>query len=54
MQGFLFSRAVPADELQRWLEQTVLPRKAPWIGAAAVSESSFDDAPRAAGLRRFR
>jgi predicted signal transduction protein with EAL and GGDEF domain/CheY-like chemotaxis protein len=34
MQGFLFSRAVPADELQRWLEQTVLPRKAPWIGVA--------------------
>jgi predicted signal transduction protein with EAL and GGDEF domain len=34
MQGFLFSRAVPADELLRWLEQTVLPRKAPWIGVA--------------------
>ncbi|MDO9075751.1 MAG: EAL domain-containing protein, partial [Rubrivivax sp.] len=32
MQGFLFSRAVPPDDLQRWLEQTVLPRKAPWIG----------------------
>jgi predicted signal transduction protein with EAL and GGDEF domain len=35
MQGFLFSRAVAADDLQRWLEQTVLPRKAPWIGVAA-------------------
>jgi len=34
MQGFLFSRAVPPDELQRWLQQTVLPRKAPWIGQA--------------------
>jgi len=34
MQGFLFSRAVVPDELARWLEQTVLPRKAPWIGAA--------------------
>jgi hypothetical protein len=34
MQGFLFSRAVLPDELQRWLEQTVLPRKAPWIGSA--------------------
>jgi predicted signal transduction protein with EAL and GGDEF domain/DNA-binding response OmpR family regulator len=34
MQGFLFSRAVPPEELQRWLEQTVLPRKAPWIGTA--------------------
>ncbi|MDP3221963.1 MAG: EAL domain-containing protein, partial [Rubrivivax sp.] len=34
MQGFLFSRAVPPEELQTWLEQTVLPRKAPWIGSA--------------------
>ncbi len=34
MQGFLFSRAVPPEDLQRWLEQTVLPRKAPWIGSA--------------------
>jgi predicted signal transduction protein with EAL and GGDEF domain/CheY-like chemotaxis protein len=31
MQGFLFSRALPPEELERWLEQTVLPRKAPWI-----------------------
>ena len=22
------------DELEAWLKQTVLPRKAPWIGAA--------------------
>jgi EAL domain-containing protein (putative c-di-GMP-specific phosphodiesterase class I) len=34
MQGFLFSRAVPPDDLERWLQQTVLPRKAPWIGQA--------------------
>jgi predicted signal transduction protein with EAL and GGDEF domain/DNA-binding response OmpR family regulator len=34
MQGFLFSRAIPPDELERWLDQTVLPRKAPWIAAA--------------------
>ena len=31
MQGFLFSRALPPQELERWLEQTVQPRKAPWI-----------------------
>jgi EAL domain-containing protein (putative c-di-GMP-specific phosphodiesterase class I) len=31
MQGFLFSRAQPADLLEQWLQQTVLPRKAPWI-----------------------
>jgi len=31
MQGFLFCRAISADELEGWLQQTVLPRKAPWI-----------------------
>ena len=45
MQGFLFSRAVPADELMQWLEQTVLPRKAPWIsvagGESALRSSSI-------------
>ena len=55
MQGFLFSRGVPADDLQRWLEQTVLPRKAPWIGAAATIEPDpVDPAALAAGGRRFR
>jgi predicted signal transduction protein with EAL and GGDEF domain/FixJ family two-component response regulator len=34
MQGFLFSRPIPADDLERWLQQTVLPRRAPWIGQA--------------------
>ena len=53
MQGFLFSRAVPPEELQRWLEQTVLPRKAPWIGAAGDPE--YGDAElRPAGARPFR
>jgi hypothetical protein len=33
MQGFLFSKALPPDDLEVWLQQTVLPRKAPWIGA---------------------
>ncbi len=32
MQGFLFSRALPPEELEEWLSKTVLPRKAPWIG----------------------
>ena len=55
MQGFLFSRGVPADDLQRWLEQTVLPRKAPWIGAALTIEPDpVDPAALAAGGRRFR
>lgn len=34
MQGFLFSRPQPPDEIERWLQQTILPRKAPWIGQA--------------------
>jgi PAS domain S-box-containing protein len=54
MQGFLFSRAVPPDELQRWLEQTVLPRKAPWIGAASEAEAMVPPEAGAAGLRRMR
>ncbi len=37
MQGFLFSKALPPDELERWLAQTVLPRKAPWITPADPS-----------------
>jgi predicted signal transduction protein with EAL and GGDEF domain/FixJ family two-component response regulator len=34
MQGFLFSKPLPPDELERWIAQTVLPRKAPWISQA--------------------
>jgi EAL domain-containing protein (putative c-di-GMP-specific phosphodiesterase class I) len=41
MQGFLFSRAQPADLLEQWLQQTVLPRKAPWIVNA--DEASVND-----------
>jgi PAS domain S-box-containing protein len=54
MQGFLFSRAVPPDELQRWLEQTVLPRKAAWIGIAIEGEGPVDEASAVFGLRRYR
>lgn len=50
MQGFLFSRAVQADDLQQWLEQTVLPRKAPWIGSAV--DAGDDDAMPAARRQR--
>ena len=44
MQGFLFAKALPPDELEAWLQQTVLPRKAPWIGTA-----SDEPAPRVLG-----
>ena len=52
MQGFLFSRAVPPGDLQRWLEQTVLPRKAPWIGSA-IEHDPGDDGLRS-GVRPYR
>ncbi len=39
MQGFLFSKPLPPDELERWLAQTVLPRKAPWIVQAQLDEA---------------
>ena len=32
MQGFLFSKALPPDDLEIWLQKTILPRKAAWIG----------------------
>ena len=34
MQGYLFSRPQPPEDIETWLQQTVLPRKAPWIGKA--------------------
>jgi hypothetical protein len=40
MQGFLFSKALPPDALEQWLQQTVLPRKAPWIVNVDESESA--------------
>jgi EAL domain-containing protein (putative c-di-GMP-specific phosphodiesterase class I) len=39
MQGFLFSKPLPPDDLEAWLHQTVLPRKAPWIGAVSDAEA---------------
>jgi predicted signal transduction protein with EAL and GGDEF domain/DNA-binding response OmpR family regulator len=36
MQGFLFSKPLPPDDLERWIAQTVLPRKAPWIAQASA------------------
>ena len=41
------------DDLQRWLEHTVLPRKAPWIGTASGIDPG-SDAHRAAGGRQYR
>jgi predicted signal transduction protein with EAL and GGDEF domain/FixJ family two-component response regulator len=41
MQGFLFSKPLPPDELERWIAQTVLPRKAPWITQADGTAQDF-------------
>jgi predicted signal transduction protein with EAL and GGDEF domain/DNA-binding response OmpR family regulator len=40
MQGFLFSKPLPPDDLETWLRQTVLPRKAPWIGAVSDADAA--------------
>ena len=40
MQGYLFSRPLPPDDIERWLEQTVTPRKAPWIGAVELLDQT--------------
>ncbi|MDP1790778.1 MAG: EAL domain-containing protein [Methylibium sp.] len=47
MQGFLFSKALPPEELEQWLAQTVLPRKAPWIGQVEDSDAAAESVPRA-------
>jgi predicted signal transduction protein with EAL and GGDEF domain/DNA-binding response OmpR family regulator len=49
MQGFLFSRPIPPEELETWLQQTVLPRKAPWIVQAGADRL---EPPRTTGSRR--
>ena len=53
MQGYLFCKPVPPDELQEWLERTVLPRKAPWIAPAAEGEGA-EELGRGAGARVLR
>lgn len=50
MQGYLFSRPQPADDIEAWLQQTVLPRKAPWIGKVGEADL-LSDALRPIGVR---
>jgi len=40
MQGYLFSRPIPPDDLEAWLKNTILPRRAPWIGQAGALEAA--------------
>jgi predicted signal transduction protein with EAL and GGDEF domain/DNA-binding response OmpR family regulator len=48
MQGFLFSKPKPADEIQRWLEDALLARNAAWIGDGLVDADGADARTRAA------
>jgi predicted signal transduction protein with EAL and GGDEF domain/DNA-binding response OmpR family regulator len=43
MQGFMFSKPMPPEEIQRWLEQVVLPRKAPWIASVSQAFGGAED-----------
>jgi predicted signal transduction protein with EAL and GGDEF domain len=45
MQGFLFSKPKPADEIQRWLEDTLLARNAVWIGDGPATADVVDEPP---------
>jgi len=38
MQGFLFSKPQLPEDIEKWLQQTVLPKKAPWIGKAGDTD----------------
>ena len=49
MQGFLFSRPQPPEAIETWLQQTILPKKAPWIGKAG--DIDVADALRGPELR---
>jgi sensor c-di-GMP phosphodiesterase-like protein len=54
MQGFLFSKPQMPDDIEAWLQQTVLPKKAPWIGKASDAEADVADALRAIDARKPR
>jgi hypothetical protein len=42
MQGYLFSKPKPADEIELWLKDTVLPKLTSWIGPAVTEEPTKD------------
>ena len=45
MQGFLFARPMPPDDVQTWLETTVLPRQAEWIASGTLERGSDPSRP---------
>jgi len=55
MQGYLFCKPVTPSALQDWLERTVLPRRAPWIGNAADGDGAgAEELGRSASARLLR
>ena len=46
MQGFLFSKPQPPEDIETWLQQTILPRKAPWIGQVEEATAAESPSPR--------
>jgi EAL domain-containing protein (putative c-di-GMP-specific phosphodiesterase class I) len=40
MQGYMFSRPMPPQDVMAWIETTVLPRKAPWVARVASMEAA--------------
>ena len=51
MQGFLFSKAQPAEQVELWLNQTVRTHAAPWMGRcdASAETAATPVAPSASG-----
>jgi hypothetical protein len=45
MQGYLFSGAKPAAEIDAWLQQVLLPRKAQWMALSKDDDGGVGDAP---------
>ncbi len=35
MQGYLFAKPMPAEQLAAWIQQVIVPRQAPWFGRAS-------------------
>ncbi len=52
MQGFLFSRPQPPEAIEQWVQQTILPKKAPWIGKASDLDAAEALMSPEAALRR--
>jgi len=44
MQGYLFSKPLRGPDLEQWLRDTVLPRKAHWMHAGAARQGAGDPA----------